>query len=199
MLISSAAESAIAKGSLKGPYFLVNGGASYFAADNNVRTGAQVGRNFEPSGGFHFGWNIFNQFAPELEARYTTNRNGGNREHIATLNVNAVYSIILKKLTDFKKVKILPFLQAGPVIQLASLPGDPESTDGVITTWGQGFGFGGGVRFLIKTYFYLGALAQLDFVSFPDKFQTVGGASTKIISGGWKTEPAFSGNIGVHF
>ena len=41
--------------------------------------------------------------------------------------------------------------------------------------------------------------AQVDFVDMPAKYQDIGGKSTKILAGGWDTEPSFNGMIGVHF
>src|SRR3989338_6958293 len=120
----------------KGPYFLLEGGVLNFEAD-------KVARNYEPTVGFHFGWNLKNYIAPELQIRYATNKNNGNREHIINVNVNTVFTFITNQLTKKNSVRLLPFIQGGVIAQFAAIPGDTSSTDRTVPMWGPGIGLGG--------------------------------------------------------
>ncbi|MBI2342384.1 MAG: hypothetical protein HYU98_06610 [Deltaproteobacteria bacterium] len=193
------ADAAPPKGFHKGPYFMLQGGIFNFAADNNVRTGAKVGRDYEPAVGFNFGWNLYDWMAPEFQVRYTTNKNNGNREHVVKANFNFVYSLITDSLADRESIRLIPFLQSGPMLLLAAVPGDPTSSDKILSLWGPGIGVGGGLRVLYKRYVYFGLLAQSDFVVLPDRHQNVGGVNTKIIDGSMDAQFGATGTIGVHF
>ena len=183
----------------EGPYFMLHGGLLNFSADNNVRTSTKVGRDFEPSVGFNFGWNLKDWIGPELEVRYATNKNGGNREHIVNVNINAVYSFIIDQLGISKNSAVIPFIQTGPAIQLAAVPGDVLSTDNTMAVWGAGFGVGAGVKILFKRYGYAGILGQSDFIHLPNKYQNIGGSMVKVMNGGWEPEVGVSLMAGVHF
>ncbi len=200
LCILSFGSSAYAKapvGFHEGPYFLINTGVRNFTADNNARTGAQVGRNFEPVVGFNFGWNLTDYFAPELQARYSTSKSNGSREQLVNVNVNAIYFLVIDQLTS-SSVYILPFLQGGPVVQAGVIPGDP-SVGGTITVVAGGFGVGGGVRVMFLTYGYVGILGQVDFIDFPGKSQNIGGVDTTILKGGWDPQIGATFEAGVHF
>jgi hypothetical protein len=187
------------KGFLKGPYFMLQGGIFDFTADNNARTGAKVGKNYEPIVGFNFGWNLYDSIASELQVRYTTNKNNGNREHVVKANFNFVYSFIMDKFANRESTRFIPFLQGGPMLLLAAVPGDPASSDKILSLWGPGVGIGGGLRVLYKRYIYFGLLAQSDFVILPDRNQNISGVNTKIIGGGPDAQFGVTGTIGVHF
>lgn len=176
----------------KGPYIMLNGGILNYTVDNNQRTGAKVGRDIEPSIGFNFGWFIKDSIAPELMVRYSTNKNGGSREHVVNVNLNAIYSFIVSPT-------IIPFAQIGPVAQFAAIPGDPSSSDRTIALWGVGAGAGGGIRLLFLKYGYAGLLAQMDFIKLPSKYQDISGTSQRIIKGGFDVQPALSALAGFHF
>jgi len=202
LLCLAAASTSLArpqKDFLRGPYFMVGGGIMGYSADKNIRLNKKVGRDYEPDVGFVFGWNIVDYIAPELQVRYATNKNSGNREHLVTANINCVVTPIIDGMTDWENVKILPFVQGGPALHMAAVPGDPASSDKTIPLWAPGFGVGGGLRFLFGEYVFAALLAQVDFVDMPAKYQDIGGKSTKILAGGWDTEPSFNGMIGVHF
>jgi hypothetical protein len=199
MIGSAGALASPTKGFHEGPYILLNGGFFYYTADNNVRTGTKTNNDFEPTVGFNFGWNLKDYFAPELQARYSTSSNGNAREHVVDVNFNAVLTLVIDQLTSSKKIKLLPFLQAGPMLQFASLPADPASSNKTISVWAPGFSVGGGLRVLFLRYGYAGILGMCDFVSMPEKQQNFGGTDQVVIKGEWNAQPAFMGLLGVHF
>lgn len=183
----------------EGPYFMLEGGLLNFSADTNVRTNTKVGHDYEPAAGFTFGWNLVDWIAPEFEVKYTTNKNGGNREHVVNVGMNAVLYLITDQMTDFKSIHILPFVLAGPVFQFAAVPGDAASSDKTMSAWGPGFGAGAGIRMLFAKYGYAGITVRSDFVLLPDKSQNIGGATAKIMDGGFDVQLGLMGYIGVHF
>jgi len=193
------------KGFNRGPYLLAQGGVMQADFDYNQYSGIKIGHDYEPLVGIVFGWNIWDSFSTELEGRYSTDkRTGQTREHLISANVNAKYFFILDELTDFATLRIMPVVKGGFSFRIAVLPGDPNTTDRVVTGFGWGPSLGGGITFLWKKYLSFGVEAQEDFLFFDDTKQnlTVGGASlpnTVIYKGGFK--PLFSvvGYVGVHF
>lgn len=183
----------------EGPYFMLMGGVLNYTADDNARTGASVGRDYEPCFGFNFGWNLKDYIAPELEVRYATNKNSGNREHVVNVNLNAVYTLLIDPLTRSKNVKVLPFIQAGPMVQFAAIPGDPLSSDKTIPSWGPGLSIGTGLKILFLKYGYAGLMMQTDFLSLPTKKQNILGVDTVIVKGGWDVQLDFLAMFGAHF
>ncbi len=192
LILPSSAFAKPPQGFHEGPYILINGGLFNYTADNNIHTGEKVGRDFEPTVGFNFGWNLTDWIAPELEVRYSTNKNNGNREHVVDVNLNAVYSFIIDE-------HFIPFIQGGPMAQFAAIPGDPGSNDRVIGYWGPGVSLGAGLMVMFLQYGYVGILGQYDFLHLPAKNQSIGGITTQITAGGW--DPQFGASIqtGVHF
>lgn len=187
------------KGFHEGPYILFGGGVLNFSIDKNVRTNTNVGQDYEPAFSFAFGWNVTDWIAPEMQVRYATNKSNGNREHIANINFNAVFSLIIDALADAKYVQFIPFVQGGPLVQIASVPKDPESSDGAMRIWAPGFGVGTGLKLLFLRYGYVSLVAQCDFVSVDSQYQDIGGVRTKVLQGDLDTQPGFNGMIGFHF
>jgi len=187
------------KGFHEGPYFQFSGGVFQYTGDDNTRTSTRTANDWEPLIGFNFGWNVTDYFAPELQVKYSTNANSGNREHVMNVNINGVLTFITDYLTQMKNFKVLPYVQAGPMAQFAAIPGDPLASDSSIFLWAPGVSIGGGVRFMVSRYGYFGVMAQSDFVCLPEKSQNVAGTNEVIIGGGWSAQPAFLGLAGVHF
>ncbi len=123
MLASANAFAKPTTGFHEGPYLLANVGILNYTVDNNIRTNTQVARDWEPSYGINFGWNIKDYIAPELEIRYATNKNNGNREQAVDVNLNVVYTFIATPLVMNDAMAFLPFVQAGPMVQFAGIPG----------------------------------------------------------------------------
>jgi hypothetical protein len=199
LVLSGSAYAKPPKGFHEGPYVLFGGGLLNFAIDDNVRTNTKVGRDYEPAASFAFGWNVTDWIAPELQVRYATNKAGGEREHIADINLNAVASLIVSALADAKHVQFIPFVQAGPLVQAAIIPKDPGTTDASMRIWSPGFGFGGGMKFIFLRYTYVSLVAQCDIVSVDSQYQEIGGVRTRVLQGGLDTQPGFNGMIGFHF
>lgn len=176
----------------EGPYFLLSGGILNFSADNNVRTGARVGSDFEPAVGFHFGWNITDNFAPELQVRYSTNEESNAREHVVNVNLNGVYSFIINSY-------FIPFVQAGGAALISAVPGDTASSDNLMSMWGGGIGFGAGIKTLFKKYGYAGILVQTDILQLKTNYQDIGATYQQITKGGWEALFGASALVGVHF
>ena len=193
------AEARPLKGFHTGPYLMIEIGAMQEDFDRDQITGQDIGRDWEPAFGFVFGWNIWDFFSGELQGRYATNLNSGRREHIATANAYAKFTLIADALTDFPTLRILPFAKAGLATRITALPGTPGAAHSTATRVGFGPSVGGGIAFLWKKYFYFGIDAQEDLLFMGSIDQTVNGAMRQVYDGGF--HPSFSamGMIGVHY
>jgi hypothetical protein len=183
-----------------GPYLDLIGGVSQATFDRDQTTGIAQGSDFQPTFGFLFGWNVVDSLAAELQGRYATDPNHGDREHIAYANVMAKWMPIFDALTDFPTLRILPFLKGGMGVTVAILPGAPGSDGSKLTTVGFGPTLGGGIAFICKKYVHFGIDLQEDLHFFQDKTQTVNGVpGTLVYKGGF--HPLFSamGFVGVHY
>jgi len=183
-----------------GPYLVFEAGAVQMNYDKNEADGIDVGRDFEPSIGFLFGWNLNDEFSAELQGRYATNANGARRIHAGSGNIYGKYTFIFDPLVDFNSLKILPFVKVGGSFRIASLPGASSAGSGNVTQFGAGPSPGAGITFLMFKYFYFGIDLQYDLLFFRDVRQTVAGMpGTTIYRGGF--HPSFGGSamLGVHY
>ncbi|PIR19939.1 MAG: hypothetical protein COV45_08135 [Deltaproteobacteria bacterium CG11_big_fil_rev_8_21_14_0_20_47_16] len=187
------------KGFHTGPYLQLVTGAVSADFDVNLQNGSPTGRDVEFAVGFMFGWHINDHIGPFLEARYSTDGNSGSRLHIINGNVGATYTFIFDALTNFKSLRILPFLGPDVAMQIAALPSDPSVGTGVVDRYGVGPGVVGGINFLFSRYVYLGVMAQGDFPYFIERSQVISGSSTPVYAGGWDKQWGVSFNTGVHF
>ena len=190
------------KGFHTGPYLVLEGGAWQSDFDRDQVTGQQQGNEWEPAVGFVFGWNMVDWFSAELQGKYTTDRNGGRRIHLASANVYSRFTLITDALTDWPSFRILPFAKAGLGIRATVLPSTPAASDpdDTMTQLGWGPSLGGGIAFLWKKYFYFGIDVQEDLLIYGGKSQTVAGVpNTEVYKGGF--HPSFSGMafVGVHY
>lgn len=189
------------KGFHTGPYLALEVGAMQAEFDKNQVTGQDVGGNFEPSLGFLFGWNVTDELSAELQGLYTTNRlNAGGREHVASGGVFGKWSIVTDALTDFQKIRILPFVKVGMLVRAASLPNTEDPNDDTMSTIGWGPAIGGGIAFLAFKYFYFGVDVQGEFLLFEEKRTTVNGVpNTLLYKGGLHPSVATLAILGVHY
>ena len=144
----------------KGPYLCIEAGIMQTDFDKDEQSGTKIGRDFEPAIGLIFGWNVWDYLSAELDGRYGTNINAGKREHLVGANINGKYFFILDALTDFPSLRIMPTIKGGFAFRVASLPGNINTTDKVVTTFGWGPSFGGGISFLWKKYCRLGLMSK---------------------------------------
>ena len=187
------------KGFHTGPYLMLEGGMLQENFDRDQVTGQDIGNDFEPTFGFIFGWNIWDSFSGELQARYATNFNNDRREHIACANAYGKVTFIADALTDFPTLRILPFVKGGLATRITALPGTPGASHSTAARFGAGPSVGGGVAFLWKKYFYFGLDVQEDLLFLTSIDQTVGGVMRQVYGGGF--HPSFSGMVmvGVHY
>ena len=188
------------KGFHTGPYLTALVGVMQADFDRDQVTGRKAGWDFEPTFGILFGWNISDRFSAELQGLYATNENSGRREHIAGAGVFGKWTIVTDTLTDFKSLRILPFLKMGMSTRFAKLPGSPDADDDSMSTVGWGPSAGAGMAFLWHKYFYFGVDLQGDFLLFEDKRQTVGGTPGVLVYKGG-LHPSFMALaiLGVHY
>lgn len=200
IIASSAAEAKPRKGFHTGPYLALEAGVMQEDFDRDQVTGLDIGRNFEPTFGFLFGWNIWDYFSGELQGRYATNINAGRREHIAAADAYARYTFILDALTNFTTLRILPFIKGGGAVRISALPGTINSSNNTVTRIGTGPSIGAGISFLWKKYFYFGIDAQESLLFFSDIDQTVNGIpGTLVYKGGFHPSFSVMGMVGVHY
>lgn len=188
------------KGFLHGPYLTLEMGAIQMDYDTDQVSGEKIGRDFEPAFGFLFGWNLNDNFSPEIQGKYATNFKSGRRLHVASANVYAKYTFIIDPLVDFKTLRILPFLKAGMAFRVAVLPGNRNATKNTITQMGWGPSPGGGIAFLWKKYFLFGIDLQGDLLIMNDIRQTVNGVpGTLVYQGGFHPAMSAMAILGVHY
>lgn len=187
------------KGFHTGPYLVVEGGVIQADHDFDVAANEQVGGNYEPTFGFIFGWNIWDYFSAELQGMYSTNKNNDRRIHIATGNLYAKGTLVLKALTS-TNFKTLPFIKAGSSIRASVLPANRNSTNDNATQLGFGPSVGGGIAFLWGKYFYFGVDVQGDLLFYNDINETVNGVpDTLVYKGGFSPSLGTFGFVGVHY
>lgn len=187
------------KGFHTGPYLQVVTGVVDSSFDRNLVSNSQTGRDQEFAFGFLFGWHTSDHFGPFLEVRYSTDLNNERRLHIVNGNIGATYTLILDALTDFRALRILPFVGGDFLFRIDALPSDPAAGSGLVNRYAVGPGVVGGVNFLFKRYVYIGAMFQEDFVHFYSKTQIVGGVPTAAYGSGWHPQWSASLNAGFHF
>jgi hypothetical protein len=188
------------KGFHTGPYILLEGGIIGADNDTDVAANEKVGNDIEPSVGFLFGWNLWDELSTELQGRYATNFNHDRRTHIASGNVYAKWTFITDALTDFESLRILPFAKCGLSFRASILPGSRNSTKNTTTQFGVGPSPGAGIAFLWKKYFYFGVDVQGDLLFFNEIDQTVSGVpGTRVYDGGFHPSVSAMGMVGVHY
>lgn len=192
------------KGFNVGPYLALEGGIIQADFDTDLQTGAKIGHDFEPAAGLMFGWNLWDYFSAELEGRYSTAKTSGGREHLAAAGVYGRYFFILDELTDFKSLRIMPTVKGGFSFHFASLPGNPDSSDPAVTTFGWGPSLGAGLSFIIAKYLFFGFDVKEDLTFFNDTSQnlTINGQpapNTLIYKGGFHPQFSAMAFIGVHY
>lgn len=187
------------RGFYQGPFITLSAGLMQFDWDVNQRTQNEEANRWQTMLHLGFGWNLTDVVAPELNMRFGTDQNGGQREYIASGNLGLNITFLANPFLQFEKLKILPFIKPGFITQIALLPGDPLADDNFVTSIGVGSGIGGGFRFLFKEYFYFGLEVEQDWIWHPTKMQTVNGASTLIYQGGFKNQLEGLAMVGVHF
>lgn len=188
------------KGFNTGPYLAFEIGGMQMDYDKDQVSGEKICNDFEISYGFLFGWSFTDAVSAELQGRYSTQKKSNKREHIASANVYGRWSIITDALTDFKNLRILPFLKGGMAVRVSALPGNSGSSDGVVGDVGWGPSIGGGLSFILHKYFYFGVDLQGDMLMVDNIHQTVNGVpNTLVYKGGFY--PQFSGMVmlGVHY
>ena len=200
MIVSVTASALPRKGFQEGPFLTLAAGVTQFDWDINQRLRVQEGESFEPTFGLGFGWNVQDWWAPEMQFRYATDSNNGRREHIVAVNTGVVFSWVTEALTDVGKWHIFPFVRPGIGYQLATLPGDPLSGVSRLLSHGIGPSIAGGVRFIYKTYLYLGIQVQEDFLWHDSHHQVLPGlGNTLIYDGGLGKQFEVFTLVGVHY
>jgi opacity protein-like surface antigen len=188
------------EGSLEGPYLTLEAGVMQMDYDRDSVSGQDVGRPFEPTIGFLFGWNLTDEFSTELQGRYGTNLNSGRRQHIASANAYAKWTFLVDELIDFKTLRILPFLKGGVASRFAILPGNSNANKNTCFQMGVGPSPGGGIAFIWKKYFMFGIDIQGDLLFVDTVRQTVNKVpNTLVYRGGFY--PSFNAMaiLGVHY
>lgn len=199
MGIATAVHARPQKGFHTGPYLQVVTGAVDSSFDRNLISNTRTGRDQEFAFGFLFGWHTSDHFGPFLQVRYATDLNSETRLHIINSNVGATYTLILDALTDFKSLRILPFVGGEFLFRIDALPVDPSTGSNLVNRYAVGPGVMGGVNFLFKRYVYIGAMFQEDFAHFYSKSQAVAGTPTPVYGSGWHPQWSASLNTGFHF
>jgi hypothetical protein len=187
------------KGFHTGPYLQLLLGGVDSSFDRNLVSNTTTGRDTELALGFLFGWHLSDHWGPFLEARYSTDANGGNRTHMVNGNIGGTYTLILDALTRFQSLRILPYIGADMLFRIDALPIDPSVGTNLTNRYGVGPGVIGGINFLFKRYMYIGVMAQEDFPYFFERSQPIGGVETPVYADGWHPQWSASLNVGFHF
>ena len=182
-----------------GPFLLFDAGILQFDWDVNQNTKVEEGREYEPTFGVNFGWNIFDWVAPELRVRYMTSRNARRREHVGAVQIGVGITPLFNRLLG-ENWQVLTFIKPGLSLQFSGLPGDPKALDSMIFTKGIGPFLGFGLRFQYHEYLYFGLEMQQEFHFQEAQAQLLqNGNSLEIYRGGWKSQMNIFTTIGVHY
>ena len=204
LLISMPLQAAPYQGFHEGPYILLEFGALQADFDYNLAAAEKVGRDLEPNIGLLFGWDLTDNWGALFQSQYSTNKNRGRREHI-TNNLLAVrYSFIVDALTPSTNFSAIPYVLSGFGFRISALPGDQNSSDSVIPSFGFGPSVGGGLAFMVKKYLYLGFQVQGDLLFYDELRQNFDRANPllanqKVYNGGFQPSFATHFMIGVHY
>ncbi|MDP2600239.1 MAG: hypothetical protein Q8P84_05835, partial [Deltaproteobacteria bacterium] len=163
--------------------------------DTNVQNNAAFGSDYLLGYSFVAGWNFLDNWAAELQTRFTTEKVGNLREYAGNININAKYSLILPGLTSLDTIRFLPYGKIGGGAFGAAIPAASAGNDrqGV---WGPAIDFGVGLEMLILKYLYVGLDFTVDIVFMQEKFNSSG---QRIMNGGTDIQPSGFGYVGVHF
>lgn len=198
--ISSTSHARPRKGFHSGPYLALEIGTMQADYDLDQVTATHNGNKYEPCFGFLFGWNVYDFLSAEIQGRYATNFNGGQREHLAGGALFAKYTFITDALTDFDTFRVLPFIKLGVASRISGLPSNSGAGGGTVVSWGVGPSPGLGIAFVWQKYFYFGVDIQEDLLFLNDINQTVNGVpGTLVYKGGF--HPCFGAMaiLGVHY
>ncbi|MBI4365468.1 MAG: hypothetical protein HY543_01470 [Deltaproteobacteria bacterium] len=167
--------------------------------DTLALSGTKVGDDTVPAFGFFFGWNVTDAAAVELVGRYGTAKTFGVREHVIRLGAHARWHWIADALTDAGRWRLLPFVHAGPLLEMTLLPGDPAVAETRVTQWGAGLSAGGGLNLLLYDAAYLTFIGQTDLVHRLGVSRNIGAIPTEIYRGGWDAGWSALAGVGVHY
>lgn len=204
LLFASTAFAKPVEGFFEGPYITLQAMLSQVDYDTDQISGEKLGRDFEPSFGLNFGWNITDDLSVDFTARYTTNtKRDGKDEHILSPDIAAKYApfhINIKDDTSF----FIPYIRGGMGFCIAILPGNALSSDKKRTSLGFGPTFGAGFDLLIAKYIFIGANARYDIYNFDNIYQDLDLAAPQqfgqlVYKGGWKGAFSAGISLGVHY
>lgn len=183
-----------------GPYLQFIAGARDASYDTDRVANIAYGRDIEPSYGFAFGWNLNDPIAIELRGLYSSSGVDNGQEHLMTLHVDSRWHLLLDTLTDFRSLRILPFVGAGPVAQMNVLPGTAGATETRVLQWGVGLSGSAGISALFHhDIVYCTVVGHVDYLRRLTAHQTVGGAQTTVYRGEWNPDWSATASLGVHF
>lgn len=188
------------RGFHEGPYLQVTAGARDASFDTNVADNARNGQDIEPTYGFLFGWNISDPFSIEMQSTYGTSGSGNLQQHLIDARFCGRYSLIRSPLTDFKSLRLLPFLDGGLKLQLNVLPNASGGPSDRVLQWGTGIATGGGLSAVFfHDAVYLSLRGGADILRRSEIEQTIGGRSVVVYEGGWGVDWTAGSAVGVHF
>lgn len=183
-----------------GPYLQFVSGARDTAYDTNLVSGVKQGHDIDALFGAIFGWNVNDTWSAELHGHYSSPGTESVQEHLINVRLQARYSLITEALTHFQSLRILPYVSAGPLVQLNAMASAPGTTENRAKQWGYGLSFGTGVSFQFwHDYAYISVGGFLDLIHRQDLSQDVSGVDTLVYRGGNDLDWSSIGAIGVHF
>lgn len=197
---TSPAHARPAKGFHEGPYLQLNLGARSAKFDTDQVTSIKQGQEIEPAYGFTFGWNITDPFAFELRGLYSTSGAGISQQHLINMNIDVKWNFIIDPLVDFKSLRLIPFVNAGNVLEINILPGTTGSNSARVVQLGTGLDMGGGISALFfHDSVYLTLRGGPAYVYREKMKQTVNSVSRTVYSGGWSWDWTALAGLGAHF
>lgn len=179
----------------RGPYILAGVSLMNINYDTNVRLKKKIGNDLEPAPTFTFGWDLTDELGLEMVGKYVNSKTDTVREHIIEAATSVVYH---PQITPLSKRYIQPTIKLGPILHIAALPGDPDTNNRYIATYGVGGHISCGV-FVLYKHLYAGLELQNSFLEFKDKYQTINNKNQKIYDGGLKHLIGGHATIGIHF
>ena len=188
------------RGFHEGPYLQIVSGARDASFDTNVADNTKSGHDIEATFGFLFGWNVNDPFSCEMQGTYSSAGAGNIQQHLIDARFSSRYSFITNALTNFRSLRILPYVDGGVKLQINVLPNAAAATSKRVIQWGTGPSFGGGMSFLFfHDAIYVSTRGGADIIRRKQIQQTIAGVPTVVYQGGWGVDWSTTVAVGVHF
>lgn len=187
-------------GFFRGPALQLSIGARSANFDFNIADNTPIARSVEPTYGFNLGWFTRDSWGYEFSGLYSTSGSNSRQEHLLHFQVHGRYNLIIPALASSAKLRIIPFVSAGPVFEINIMPNAQAAATTRVTQIAGGASIGAGISLLsFHDHFYFTLRGDTQGIYRQGITQRISTVNTQVYEGGWDTGWNSSALIGVHF